>query len=125
MSTTDDFAVIHARLKKIVQQFEGKGLNPSANTATDYLLTGPQTPTSMGRDVWFGGVQIKKNYVSFHLMAVYMFPDLLENISPELKKRMQGKSCFNFKKVDEALFNELEILAKKSYNRLIKETFNV
>jgi hypothetical protein len=44
---------------------------------------------------------------AFHLFPVYVFPDLLTGISPELKKRMHGKSCFNFTKVDEALFAEL------------------
>ena len=31
-------------------------------------------------------------------------------MSPELKKRMQGKSCFNFKEVDKKLFAELKAL---------------
>jgi hypothetical protein len=42
-----------------------------------------------------------KSYVSFHLIPVYMFPDLLKGLSPALEKRMQGKSCFNFKTVRE------------------------
>ena len=40
-------------------------------------------------------------------MPVYMNPKLLNRMSPELKKRMQGKSCFNFAKVDKKLFAEL------------------
>ena len=63
-----------------------------------------------GKPLWFGGVEIKKNYVSYHLMPIYVDPGLLEGISPKLKKRMQGKSCFNFKKVDEELFEELKAL---------------
>jgi hypothetical protein len=45
-------------------------------------------------------------------MSVYACPDLLKAMSPELKKRMQGKSCFNFKEVDEKLFQELAKLTK-------------
>ena len=60
----------------------------------------------------FGGVRLGKNYVSFYLMTVYASPDMLKNISPELKKRMQGKSCFNFKEVDKKLFGELRALTK-------------
>ena len=63
--------------------------------------------------LWFGGVQIKKNYVSYHLMPVYVNPKLLETISPELQRRMQGKSCFNFKSIDEKLFGELGMLTKR------------
>jgi hypothetical protein len=33
-------------------------------------------------------------------------------MSPELKKRMQGKSCFNFKEVDKKLLSELSKLTK-------------
>jgi hypothetical protein len=66
-------------------------------------------------DIYFGAVQIKKNYVSFHLMPVYVNPKLLKGISPDLKKRMQGKSCFNFKKVDETLFKELSNLTKEGF----------
>jgi hypothetical protein len=60
----------------------------------------------------FGGVRRGKAYVSFYLMSVYASPDLLKDMSPELKKRMQGKSCFNFKAVDEKLFKELKRLTK-------------
>lgn len=63
-----------------------------------------------GKHRWFGAVQTKKNYVSYHLMPVYEAPSLLTDISPELKARMHGKSCFNFKKVDVDLFAELGAL---------------
>ena len=58
----------------------------------------------------FSGVRLGKRYVSFYLMSVYASPDLLKGMSPELKKRMQGKSCFNFKEVDRKLFAELKTL---------------
>lgn len=65
--------------------------------------------------LYFGSVQIKKNYVSFHVMPVYVFPTLLQGISSKLKKRMQGKSCFNFKKSDPVLFTELNALVAAGY----------
>jgi hypothetical protein len=36
----------------------------------------------------------------------------------ELKKRMQGKSCFNFTSVDEGLFQELAALTGKGFDEL-------
>lgn len=42
------------------------------------------------KPLYFGAVKIGENYVSFHLMPVYVFPELLNEISPELKRRMQG-----------------------------------
>ncbi len=62
--------------------------------------------------LWFGGVRTKKNYVSYHLMPIYMNPELLKTTSLELKKRMQGKSCFNFKLLDDTLFAELAVLTE-------------
>ncbi|MCO4098157.1 hypothetical protein [Gemmatimonas sp.] len=65
--------------------------------------------------LFFGAVQIKKAYVSYHLMPVYVTPELLDDISPALKACMQGKSCFNFKSVEPALFKELAKLTKAGY----------
>ena len=68
-----------------------------------YLETPPSPAYPSG--LFFGAVKIGKRYVSFHLMPVYVHPDLLDGISPELRKRMQGKSCFNFTRPDDALFS--------------------
>ena len=116
-----DFAAVHARLKAILQTHEGAGLKASPDAPGNFVLIGPPTERSQGKDVWFGAVQTRKNYVSYHLMAVYAFPELLEGMSPELKKRMQGKSCFNFKAVDDKLFKELARLTDRSYKRFKKE----
>ena len=68
-----------------------------------------------GKPLWFGGVEVKKNYVSYHLMPVYVNPELLDGVSPELRKRMQGKSCFNFAREDEPLFGELARLTEAAF----------
>src|SRR5215467_8823995 len=59
-------------------------------------------PQHKGQPMWFGAVKIGKSYVSYHLMPLYMNAQLTNTISPELKKRMQGKSCFNFKVAPDA-----------------------
>lgn len=72
-----------------------------------------------GKREWFGAVQTKKNYVSFHLMQVYCEPELLDDVSADLKKRMQGKSCFNFKQTDDELFAELERLTARCVDHFV------
>lgn len=67
--------------------------------------------------LFFGAVQIKKNYVSFHLMPVYVFPDLLDGISLDLRKRMQGKSCFNFARIEQIPRDDLSALASAGFGR--------
>lgn len=61
----------------------------------------------------FAGVKRGKRYVSYYLMSVYLDPSALETASPELRRRMQGKSCFNFTRVDEGLFDELADLTQR------------
>ena len=117
-----DFVAVRRRLESIVAKYEGRGLNRNRDDEQgDYTLLGPPTEANRGRNLRFGGVQTRKNYVSYHLMPVYVFPDLLDGISDKLKKRMQGKSCFNFTRTDERLFQELGHLTDKGYRRFVKE----
>jgi len=115
MSPQSDFSLIFEHLKSILRPFEPK-LTVTADTPGAYSLDGPYSE-KWKKQLFFGSAQIKKNYVSFYLMPVYMFPDLMKDISPELKKRMQGKSCFNFKKVEPDLFEELAELTRKGAER--------
>lgn len=91
-----------------------KILKVASDNKGNYQLTGPMSE-KFKKELWFGGVQIKKNYVSYHLMPVYLYSDLVKGIPDELKKRMQGKSCFNFNKIDKGLFKQLAELTDKSY----------
>jgi hypothetical protein len=116
-----DFIVIYARFKDILSKYAGGSLQIRTEKPNQFELIGPPNSRSMGREVWFGAARIGKRYVSFHLMPVYALPDLLDGISPELKKRMQGKSCFNFTHVDERLFQELAVLTERGYEHFKKE----
>jgi hypothetical protein len=75
------------------------------------------------KPLWFGGVQLRKRYVSYHLMPVYLNPALLEGISPDLKRRMQGKSCFNFTSSDASLLKELAALTDTSFRDYQKKGY--
>ena len=82
-----------------------------------YLETPPSAVRPNG--FYFGAVKIGKRSVSFHLMPVYVHPDLVDGMSPELRKRMQGKSCFNFTftEIDPGLIVELERLTAAGFAR--------
>ena len=119
MPNKADFQTIFDQLKPILQALESN-LVVEADTPDNYALYTPFSD-KFKKPLFFGAVQIKKNYVSFHLMTVYMYPDMLNGISPQLKKRMQGKSCFNFAKADAGLFSELAALVQKSVERVRRE----
>jgi hypothetical protein len=94
-----DFSAVFDALKSILAK-HAKRLSVKADTATEYTLltqSGSPFPQHKGQPMYFGSVRLGKAYVSFHLMPLYLTPELTDTISPALKKRMQGKTCFNFK----------------------------
>jgi len=114
-----DFTAVYERLKAIMKQHESdvfKG-GPYGERPNSYCLVGPPSKLTHGKPAWFGAVVLGKAYVSYHLIPVYIWPDLLESASPELKKHMQGKSCFNFKSVDEKLLKEITKVTAQSFER--------
>lgn len=119
MSTREEFHLVFEQLKQILQKYEPH-LVVTQNTPENYSLNA-HFSEKFHKEVFFGAVQVNKNYVSYHLMPVYIYPDLLDDISDNLKKRMQAKSCFNFKSSDKELFRELARLTQKSVARVKRE----
>lgn len=103
------------QLKKVLVKFE-KHLSVLHNKPDNYYLNTPDT-VNKKKPEFFDAVQVKKSYVSFHLMPVYYYPELLDEISDELKSKMQGKSCFNFKEIDKSLLSELKSLTKSAFEK--------
>ena len=118
-ATASESAEVFAALRKLLAA-HSKGLKVTADGPKGYSLNTPYSE-KWKKELYFGGVQVMKNYVSFHLFAVYMFPDLLDGISEELRRRMQGKSCFNFRAPEAALFRELAALTKTGLARMKAE----
>ena len=110
MPENNNFDKVFAKLKAIFQPYVKK-MDVAQDNQTYYLLNTRYIMKNK-QPLCFGGVRLGKAYVSFYLMSIYACPDLLKSMSPELKNRMQGKSCLNFKEVDEKLFKELKQLTK-------------
>ena len=110
-----DFDRVFARLKGILEPY-ARRMHVSADGPTGYGVDmapeSERNPTT-----WFAGIRLGKRYVSYYLMPVYVEPSLLQGISPDLKRRMQGKSCFNFTAIDDALLAELEALTRRGFER--------
>ena len=121
MPKNDDFQETFKQLKAIFKPYAAK-LQVVQDTETSYYLDTNFVMKNKQR-LSFGGVTKGKAYVSFHLMPVYSAPELQKSISPELKKRMQGKSCFNFKTPDKKLFKELGQLTKAGFEKFHDPAF--
>ena len=121
MTAKNNLPAVFDRLKAIFAPFEKK-MVVAQNTDKMYVVN-TRHLLKKNYPLILGGVRLGKNYVSFYLMSVYATPDALKAMSPELKKRMQGKACFNFKEVDEKLFKELAKLTKAGAKRFTDEKF--
>jgi hypothetical protein len=98
-SVSVDFVPVFAALKPVLAKYR-KHLSVKADSPREYTLVTKSAspfPQHKGQPLYFGSVRLGKAYVSFHLVPLYMSPTLTRGISPALKKRMQGKACFNFK----------------------------
>jgi hypothetical protein len=111
----DDFDVVFTSLKSPLAKC-AKKLAKKVDNEKEYTLVtkSPSTfPQHKGQPMFFSSVRVGKAYVSFHLLPLYMNPVLTKTISPALKKRMQGKACFNFKSIPEKeLLSELADLSE-------------
>jgi|SRR6267142_2606056 len=115
MAVNPDFHATFEKLKAILEAYAAKTIVVH-DTDENYYLDMHYVMKNKQR-LFFAAVRVGKAYVSFHLMPVYACPNLLDNMSPELKRRMQGKSCFNFKSADEKLFKELAKLTKAGFKK--------
>lgn len=99
------------------------------DTSTCYCVEGSVGPATLR--AWRGKlrqptipvawVEIGKAYLSYHLMSLYAGDD--SKTSKALKARMQGKTCFNLKSRDQALFQELDQLTGQGINGFRKAGF--
>jgi hypothetical protein len=116
-----EFDTLFARLRVILSKHAGT-LSVNEDTPSFYSLAGKAGPATL--KAWGGKVrqpiipvawvQIGKRYVSFHLMGISGNAKLCDGMSKKLKARMQGKTCFNFKDIDEKAFQELDSLTGES-----------
>ena len=115
-----DFQATFDALRRIIEPYEAT-FDVVKRTPKAYYLASKTAKTRSGAPIWFGGVQIMKNYVSFHLVPVYANPHLAKSISPDLQKRMQGKACFNFKTIGPSHIAELTALTKTGFDSFVKQ----
>ena len=113
---TKDFSALFGRLRELMAP-AGAQLVVTRDLPDDYYVE-TRWVRDDGYHGFFGAVQTRRRYVSYHLMPVSAWPDLLDDASPDLRRRMQGKSCFNFTAVDETLLAELGGLTQRAFERM-------
>ena len=113
MKTADDEEIAEA-LAALLRPYADR-LDVVNDSAAGYYLQ-TKKPAYRKGPLMFAAVRIGKAYVSYHLVPIYMNEPLKATISPALRKRMQGKACFNFKALpDPALLDELRTLTEAGF----------
>jgi hypothetical protein len=118
------FDAVFQELRAILKRHAGS-LAVSDDGPGRYCLDAPIGPATLKG--WGGKAkrptipvawtEIGKAYVSFHLMGLEA---VSASISPALKTRLQGKTCFNFSTPDATLFAELDAITGRSIAALKK-----
>jgi len=106
----DDLTAVELRLRAILEPYRGR--------LEEGEIYGVSTLRRRGAKAhdWFAGVQMADGYVKFNFLPMHGHPELLEGISPALRKRKTGASVFRFTDVDDALFAELEALVARAHD---------
>ncbi|MES2339882.1 MAG: hypothetical protein V4537_17445 [Pseudomonadota bacterium] len=110
---TDTFDAVYDRLREVMLDAVDSHI-VAVDAPGNLVIRTSAIDPSTGQPGWFGTVTIKKSYVAYHLMPLYTRPSLADGLSEALSKRRQGKTCFNFKTVNDALFDELAALTVRA-----------
>jgi hypothetical protein len=127
---TRSFQPVFERLRGILQSHEADFV-VSTDDPGRYGLEAPVGPATVR--AWGGKikiaripiawVEVRKNYVSYHLMGIDRNAALLAGLSDALRKQLHGKNCFQFTALDDGLVRELEGVTAASLRGLKKAGF--
>lgn len=108
---------VFQKLKEILKKYEPP-FSHKIDTDAGYDLWSFRAVEMFGRkypEVYFGGIVLRGKYISLYNMAIYMNKKLTENLSPALKKKLSGKSCFHLTELNDSMISEIEGLFENSY----------
>ena len=109
-----EFAPVFEALRRLLEPYANRPGFAHTDAVGKYQLSSTTKADRVGRPLFVAGVQVNRTYVSYHLMPIYMNPALQRAVPPALKRRMQGKSCFNFTSIDPELMRALSALTAEA-----------
>jgi 7-keto-8-aminopelargonate synthetase-like enzyme len=102
-------AAVEARLRAILEPYRDR-----LDEGTIYGIATLRRPDAKAHD-WFAGVQLANGYVKLNFLPMHEHPELLDGVSPALRKRKTGASVFRFTDLDDELAAEVEALVARAY----------
>lgn len=110
-----DLPALQTRLEAILDPYRDR-LEAFELYGAPYL----RRPGAKAHD-WFAGVSEGKGVIRFFLLPMHAHPELLEGISPDLRKRKTGASVFSLKTLDEPAQAELAALVARAFETYMGE----
>jgi hypothetical protein len=101
---------VEARLRAILEPYRGR-----LDEGEIYGVPMLRRPGAKAHD-WFAGVQMASGYVKLNFLPMHGHPELLDGVSPALRKRKTGASVFRFNEIDDALLAEVEALLARGFD---------
>jgi hypothetical protein len=108
---SDAFPLVFADLRALMV-LAAPGMVVTDDTPTQFTTKTSWLEKRTKQPAWFGWIAIKKSYVAYHVMPLYTLPELNDAVPARLEKHRQGKTCFNFKRVEPDLFDDLRALTE-------------
>jgi hypothetical protein len=109
-----DFTATFNELRALMLR-DAVGMTVAMDAPGELVMHAPWPhPRKPKEAMWFGMVRQGKAYVSYHLMPLYMNPAMQAKVSPALARRMQGRTCFNFKTTGPELVTDLAALTREA-----------
>jgi hypothetical protein len=101
---------IFNQVKEIMRPFAVKNYIVNADKPGYYEIYYGKEAEVAGRkfpELMLAALLIQKGYVALHFFPLYIEQALKEKLSPELLQSLNGKSCFNLKKNDPELMEQI------------------
>lgn len=111
MPDPTDLVTLQTRLEAVLDPYRDR-LEAFELYGVPYL----RRPGAKAHD-WFAGVSEGTGVIRFFLLPMHHHPELLDGVSPELRKRKTGASLFAFKTLDDEGLAELERLVARAFER--------
>ncbi|MGD1848635.1 MAG: hypothetical protein ACFB10_24860 [Salibacteraceae bacterium] len=72
---------------------------------------------------YFASVVPKPKDIRLYFFPIYTHPNDFEDLHPEVRKCLKGKSCFHIKKLDDAMEQAIVDMVQKGVDRYQREGF--
>ena len=71
--------------------------------------------------MFFASATIRKNSVVFYYMPIYCWPELKEQLGPDLLKTLKGHTCFHLKKLTPELMEQIRAALKLGHETYVQK----